>query len=38
MRVTNRTREIIVAIVATVLFVFLVVNLIRGFLYGAWNW
>lgn len=34
---TERTREIIIAIAATVLFVFVAVNLIRGLLYGAWN-
>lgn len=34
---TERTRELIVAIAATVIGVFVAVNLIRGLLYGAWN-
>ena len=34
---SERAREMIVAIAATVIGVFLAVNLIRGFLYGAWN-
>lgn len=34
---TNRTREIIMAIAATVIGVFLVVNVIRGVMTGEWN-
>ena len=37
-QVTNRTNEILVAIAATVIGVFLAVNLIHGVLSGAWNW
>lgn len=35
---TERTREILAAIFATVIGTLLAVNMIRGFLYGAWNW
>lgn len=34
---TNRTREIIMAIAATTIGVFLVVDLIRGAMTGEWN-